>query len=334
MEKSKKLKLIDKFWKLYRKIYKLPKLARIEACSICQLDCRDCYMRKNSNNNPIIGNGYLKFDDFKNFIKRNQYIKQIELSFSGEIFLNPDLLDIIKYAYTEGIILTAHNGVNFNNVSDEILEALVKYKFKGITISIDGTSNETYKRYRRNGNYDTVINNIKKLNNYKEKYNSIFPILTWQYIVFEHNKHEICNIDEIAKELNFARIYLKEAWNNEVKIHEITRFPLRILTNSKEIIKTFESINFGLCEQLWYSPQINWDGTLLGCCCSTHHNLNINVFKTGLKKALSSKKMKLMKNIITGKEHANDTIACNWCYLYKIKKEHNTFINPKKLRFN
>lgn len=291
-------------------------------------------MRKNSDNKPVIGEGYLKFNDFKKFIEKNPYIKQIELSLSGEIFLNPELINIIQFAHKKRISLTAHNGVNLNTVSDEVLEGLVKYQFKGISISLDGTSNETYSIYRRNGNYNKVIANIKKLNEYKKKYNSIFPILTWQYIVFKHNKHEICNIEKIAKELNFSRIYVKEAWNNEVKMSEISSFPKPLLNDSKEIIDIFRSDDFELCKQIWLSPQINWDGTLLGCCCSTHHNLNTNVFRTNLKKALKTEKMKFIRNVLSGKEAANETIACNWCHFYKIKKEKNTYIDPQKLRFN
>ena len=132
-----RLKLTDKFWEIYRKINKLPKMVCIEACSICQLNCCDCHMRKNDSN-IIVGNGYLKFKDFKNFIDKNPYIKKIELSFCGEIFLNPELNEIIKYAYKKNVELTALNGVNFNTVSDETLETLVKYKFKGIKQIIQG----------------------------------------------------------------------------------------------------------------------------------------------------------------------------------------------------
>ena len=87
-----------KFWQLYRKLYQLPKSVNIEASSICQLNCRDCYMRNQHIHKTIIGNGYLKFDDFKNFINKHPNIEEVELSFSGEIFLNPDLGKIIKFA--------------------------------------------------------------------------------------------------------------------------------------------------------------------------------------------------------------------------------------------
>ena len=284
---------------------------------------------------PIVGVGFLSFENFKKLVDNNYYIEIIELSHCGEIFLNPELIDIIKYAYSKNITLTAHNGVNFNTASDEIIEALVKYKFGGITLSLDGTSNETYQKYRINGNYDNVINNIKKLNEYKKKYNSIYPILTWQYIVFEHNKHEVQNIETIAKELGFARYYLKEDWKKEVNIHHLNTSIYRCFYDkNSEITNFFNKVQVKNCEQPWLSPQINWDGRLIGCEFAVYHDLNVNVFKLGLKKALKCDKLKYMKKVLMGKETADFTIPCNGCPFYETMKEKNNFINPKKLRFN
>jgi len=130
-------------------------MVRLEASTICQLNCKACYMR--INNYGVVGKGYLKLEDFKRFVDNNKFIKNIELSNSGEIFLNPDLIEILKYAYSKNVLLTADNGVNFNNVSDEMIEALVKYKLYSLTFSIDGASQEVYEKYRINGNFNKVI---------------------------------------------------------------------------------------------------------------------------------------------------------------------------------
>ena len=76
------------YMSLYRKINKLPRMVRIEACSLCQLNCTECYMREIPNK-TIIGNGYLKYDDFKKFIETNPYIEEIELSLAAKFFLIP-----------------------------------------------------------------------------------------------------------------------------------------------------------------------------------------------------------------------------------------------------
>ncbi len=325
---------------LYRKINKLPKMVRIEACSLCQLNCTECYMRKTPNN-TIIGNGYLKYEDFKKFIETNPYIEEIELSFSGEIFLNPDLLKIIKYAYEKEIALTAFNGVNFNDVSDEMLEALVKYKFMGLTISIDGATNETYSIYRRNGNFDKVIANIKKLNKYKEKYFSKFPVLQWQYVVFEHNKHEINTAIDLAYELKINDIQFKKPWNKK-EILDISFISnnkkLLLLKNNliqdKEINKLILRNIIPICHQLWIQPQINWNGCLLGCCCSIDKELNVNVFESNLKKALNSARMKYARKIITGEEFPDESIFCKKCCIYIERQKNNNFINQRKIKYS
>lgn len=315
------------FQKIYRKINKLPKSVRIDACSICQLNCRDCFMRTNKIEQNVVGQGYLKFQDFKNFIDKNKYIENIELSMSGEIFLNPDLKKIIEYAYIKKVNLTACNGVNFNNVSDEILEALVKYKFRIITFSIDGVSDNTYLQYRKNGNYDKVIENIQKLNEYKNFYKSKFPILTWQFILFKHNQTDIEKAIITAKNLKMTGIFFKEAWNKELLLKDTNLsqsfIPFKPMFD-KEIQYYFNINRCKLCEQPFISPQINWDGRLLGCCCATFSDLGVNVFDIGLKKALNSKKMKEMRNLLSGRKISANDISCLKCDVFdeNIKKNY------------
>lgn len=187
----------------------LPEKIYLEASTLCQLNCKACGLRKN--NFGTVGKGYLKFSSFKKFIQNNKFIKCIELSNNGEIFLNPDLIHILKYAFEKNIELHADNGVNFNSVSDEVIEALVKYRVKSMTISIDGASQEVYSQYRINGNFDAVIENIKKLNNYKQKYNSQFPELLWQYILMEHNENDVSRGKMMAQELGM-KIWFKLTW--------------------------------------------------------------------------------------------------------------------------
>ena len=191
----------DRFY--YKSKDELPKRIRIEACSLCQLNCPACTTRRLEKKAPKDWLGYLKFDDFKKFVDDNKF-DEIELSNNGEIFLNPELDEIIKYAYYKDISLTAGNGVNLNTVSEATLENLVKYKFKKMTVSLDGATPETYKIYRVGGDFNKVIDNIKKINYFKKKYNSEFPKLTWQFIPFGHNEHEILLAKKKAQELNIS----------------------------------------------------------------------------------------------------------------------------------
>lgn len=148
----------------------MPGKLRVDASTICQLKCRSCYMRLFDNGS--VGRGYLTFENFRDLLERSPFINEVELSNSGEIFLNPDLVLIMKYAYENGVRLTALNGVNFNRVSEEQLEGLVKYHFGSVMVSIDGASEATYSQYRVKGNFGAVIDNIKRLIDYKKSYHS------------------------------------------------------------------------------------------------------------------------------------------------------------------
>jgi MoaA/NifB/PqqE/SkfB family radical SAM enzyme len=111
---------------------------------------------------------------------------------------------ILKSAHESGIELTVDNGVNFNSVREEALDALVKYRVRSLTVAIDGATAESYRAYRKGGDFDRVIANIQKLNEYKRRYESRFPLLTWQFVIFGHNEHELSRGRAMARSLGMA----------------------------------------------------------------------------------------------------------------------------------
>ena len=271
-------------------------------------------------------NGFLKFKDFKKLVDEYKF-SVIELSNSGEIFLNPDLIKIIKYAYEKKIKLTAENGVNLNNLTEEQAEALVKYKFKAITISIDGASQRTYKKYRKNGDFNTVINNLKKIIKYKKIYKSKDPYLEWKFIIFGHNEREIEKAKKMAKDLGVAIVF-ERAWNDEFSpvqnqeaADEATGTTWK-RDSFEQQIEEFEqgNIDWFDCQYIWDQPQINWDGRVLGCCALYWEDFSkdgYNVFKDGFLKAMNSPKLVYAKNMLMNKAPAAEDIPCTHCWVYE-----------------
>jgi MoaA/NifB/PqqE/SkfB family radical SAM enzyme len=271
---------------------------------------------------PVVGRGFLKYNDFKRLIDENPWIKEIELSNFGEIFLNPELLKIIKYAYDRDIILRADSGVNLNNVREDVLEGLVKYKFRSMNCSIDGASNETYKVYRVRGNFDTVIENIKKINLFKQQYQSEYPQLTWQFVVFGHNEHEIPLVKKLASELGM-NIYLKLTWDDKfspVRDQDYVRKLIGVASREEYKLKYGVEYMQGICHQLWLEPQINWDGKVLGCCFTFWGDFGGNAFEDGLLESINSGKMNYARDMLLGKKAAREDIPCTTCIIYKHMK--------------
>jgi len=301
----------------------LPKQVRLDACTLCQLRCKSCYLQ--NEDCGALGKGYLTFNHFKSFVDTHNYIKEIELSNCGEIFLNHELLQIIKYAFEKKISLTATNGVNFNTITDEMIETLVKYRFTRITFSIDGASQEIYSQYRINGDYDTVISNIRKLNFYKHKYKSLFPELIWQYVLMEHNENDVSQAKKMARELGMY-IYFKLTWDKSYTPTNIETLKketgLKYFTRDEVMTSKRKPYrNYSICRQLWNAPLINWDGRLFGCCYNYKDDFGVNVFEIGLEKALNSENYRYAKDMLQGKvgiPQDTKNIPCAECEYFQM----------------
>lgn len=294
----------------------------IDASTKCQLKCPECSTSKGIIKNGIVGSGVLSFDNFKGIVDDNSNIKEIELSNWGEIFLNPDLVKIMKYSHEKNIKLTAGNGVNFNFVDSNTLEALVIYKFGYLNLSIDGASQETYAQYRIGGNFNEVISNIRELNKFKEKYNSVYPKLSWQFILFGHNEHEISTVKELCKELNMVfNPKLNHSDFSPIKNSEYVKAQSGLCVSSREEYKEkFNKSYKRPCCQLWYSPQINWDGKLLGCCVNKWVALG-NVFDDGLINCLQNKQFDELKRVLKGELELSEKMPCFFCPTFQQIRE-------------
>lgn len=333
--KIEKSHLIEK----YKDKSELPKHIRLDVCTICQLKCPACYMRQEEEAvKKGCKLGYLKFENFKKLVDDNNF-ESMEISNNGEIFLNPDLVKILKYAYEHNIYVTADNGVNLNYLSDEQAEALAKYQLRSMTISLDGASQETYKIYRVCGNYDKVIENIKKINFYKNKYKNGSPHIVWKFIIFGHNEHEIEKAKKEAKKLK-CEIKFDANWdpkyspvkNPEKVLKESGLQSLDVNVSPIEQLKEYEAgiVDWYFCRDLW-EPQINWDGQILGCCANFKEDFSGNAFKEGLLDALNNPKMIYAKNMVTNKAKPAKDIPCSRCWVYKDMYKNNVWIKSPKV---
>lgn len=291
---------------------------KIDTASVCQLKCPICPTGTGENRNGPIGWGYLKFKDFKNFVDDNPGVKIIELSCWGEMFLNPELLDIIVYAHEKGISLKALNGVNLNTVKREVLESLVKYRFRMMNIAIDGVTEETYQKYRVGGSLERVLENVRLINEYKKKYKSLYPVLTWQFLLMGHNEHELPGAIRMARDLNMI-FFPKLNWDPDyspIKDREYVRREagLSVVTR-EEYREKYNRTYIYPCIQLWGAPQINWDGKLMGCCKNRWGDFG-NVFEEGFEECMTGERYVSIKRMLLGYEKPVGDNPCKQCPLY------------------
>ena len=294
----------------------------IDFSTICQLKCVECSTSKGITHNGIVGKGQFRFDDFVRFVKNNPQIKRIEMSNWGEIFLNKDIAEIIKFANENGITLYCGNGTNFNDVDDLVLEYLVKYKVEYLNVSIDGACQETYSKYRVHGNIQKVFSNIEKLNYYKKLYGSDYPKLSWQFIIFGHNEHELPKIKELCKKYNMAfNPKLNYSNYSPVKDKEFVRRESGLSVANRAEYKEMHKKDYKApCYHCFVSPQINWNGKILGCSVNKWKTIG-DVNEMSISEWENSQYHKTMVEILFEGKECPNTIPCFYCPNYQKIKE-------------
>lgn len=301
-----------------------PKILTIEANASCQLKCPTC-PTTGKGYPPIAGSGYLKFDNFKTLIDNSPQLEKIFFSNRGEMFLNPELLLILEYGFLKNLPMYCNTGVNLNNATEEVLEGLVKFGFKHLLCSIDGASPEIYKKYRVGGDLNRVLKNIKTINKYKQKYNSEFPGLTWQFVVFGHNEHEIPEAKRIAGELNMG-FSPKMSWDPDYSPIQNRNFVKKetgweTVTRDDFLKKTNKNYMRRVCYSLWHSPRINWDGKVLGCCWNSWKEFGGNAFENGYITSVNSESLDNARQMLLGNITGECDLPCETCDIYlQIKK--------------
>ncbi|MCE5223269.1 radical SAM protein [bacterium] len=121
----------------------------------------------------------------------------------GEPFIREDLLEIIRYGNSKGII----SSVNTNGtlLTPEIIDEIMRSKVYLLTFSLDGASKETNDFIRGEGVFEKVCNNIRLVDKTRKQKKQFLRIIT-SPVITKVNHHEAENFVYLAKELGLDSI--------------------------------------------------------------------------------------------------------------------------------
>ncbi|WP_051184554.1 radical SAM protein [Desulfatiglans anilini] len=309
-----------------------PVKARLDVSTVCQLRCLLCPTDEN-NGRAFLKSGTMPPSRFTRFLDYNPQIKWVELASSGEAFLNPDLPEILKSAHERGVATNLGGGVNLNDASEEALEALVRYQTVRVRVSVDGVTEETYRRYRIGGSLGKVLTNIRKINHFKQKYRSPFPELLLQFILFGHNEHELEKVFVLGKMLDMNVFIKLNRCPDQLPVRD--REKIRNLMGYADRGEFIEAVGIqycrDLCLGLWKAPQINWDGRLLGCGSNTRMAFAEDVLDGTFLQEINNERMTYARRMLLGKAPPCDDIPCSGCAFYKQISEHKLWYTPEEI---
>jgi len=170
-------------WHLYPRLHHVstfPTHIDIELSNACNLNCSMCYTTTDEFKSKIKKN-LLDFDLFKKIIDECIQYKthySIRLSWRGEPFLHPQIIEMVRYAKEKGVkevSTLTHGGF----LDPEKFEELLIIGLDWLTISFDGVD-ETYEQIRYPLKYKESLEKIKKYHEIKKQKKSVKPIIKVQ----------------------------------------------------------------------------------------------------------------------------------------------------------
>jgi len=178
----------------------------MDLTSICHLKCPYC----------STGNGTLKRQ--KSIMKEDLYLDLMrrvgESCFlmwyfsNGEPLLHKRFAELVGSVQHQQVFSIISTNLSLE-LSDSVLRQLVASGLGMISISLDGATSETYAQYRRGGDFDLVVRNMRRLVELKRELGLTYPLIEWRFLRFQHNEHEEKAARKLAADMG---VDLLEFW--------------------------------------------------------------------------------------------------------------------------
>lgn len=225
-----------------------------ERCVFCR-DAKGNIFDLNPNkeeSDEFIKKGRMEFDIFSKIVNEVKNHSLLIIPYvNGEPFIYKHIDKVLKLLNKNksGSILST-NGILLN---EKHINLILDEKLDQIKIHVSGFTNPIHQIEHRMGDVEEIKNNLLNLSNkIKQKKSRIVVMI--DYILYDHNSHELELFRNFAKNLNF-----------NFSIRPGNPFKLKEL-GYKEKKQPEIDASVIACEWLWKVLTVNWNGDLLPCC--------------------------------------------------------------------
>jgi radical SAM protein with 4Fe4S-binding SPASM domain len=244
----------------------MPVSISFEPTTSCNLRCPECPSGLRSFTRP---RGMLEINFYKKMIDQlAPELLYLTFYFQGEPYLNPEFLEMVKYAGTKKIYTATSTNAHY--LDDDTARRTVESGLDRLIISLDGTTQEVYRQYRRGGELEKVIAGAGNIVKWKKKLKSKTPYIFFQFLVVRPNEHQMEDARKLASQTGVDGIRYKTAQVYDYKNDPNQLIPLQssLTRYKKKQDGTFISKNpmQNHCWRLWHAPVITWDGLVVPCC--------------------------------------------------------------------
>lgn len=229
------------------------KTFEIELTSYCNAFCGACHRNKNGGKlQNYVNLKHMDKDTWDSIINKSnlEYIEKFLFDGNlGDASMHPDLISMLeqlsKIKSDVEIRISTNGGARSADWWANLAKCLQKFKYHQVSFNVDGLK-DTNHIYRRNVNWDSLVKNIKSFNNNG-------GISFWRAIIFDHNKDQVYQMSNTAKELGCFSFYTYRNRQPIIHLNEYkNKLPGGIITspsveefNKKHnYLKIFKKINY------------------------------------------------------------------------------------------
>lgn len=236
-----------------------------EPTTSCNLRCPECPSGLRAFTRPT---GMLNKNFFSETIDQlSNELLYLVFYFQGEPYLNPDFLNMVKYASGKKIYTATSTNAHYLN--DENARRTIESGLDRLIISIDGTTQDVYQQYRIGGKLEKVIEGTRNIIKWKKELKSKTPFVIFQFLVVRPNEHQIEDVKRLAKETGVDDVWFKTA-----QVYDFEHDPNHLIPTLDKYSRykkngngySFKGKLANHCWRLWHDPVITWDGLVAPCC--------------------------------------------------------------------
>lgn len=261
----------DEFRELKLVLESPPTIYVLGLTNICNLQCPLCItgLRQQKKKTQ-----FMEFELFRQVIEKiRPYAEQVQLYNWGESLLHPQIIDMLELCSRYDLNTEISSNLNLENC-DHILEALVRLRLRHLIVSFDGVSQEDYARYRVGGKLSLVLENIRKIKEYKVRYNSEFPMISLQFLRNKFTGEQEKIIEENYRQWGADRYYVCDM---TTVFKDRSMDTARQWFDDREIARRrYLDIDVSMhgkpCYFLYTTMIIEQDGSIPACCFATDPN--------------------------------------------------------------
>ncbi len=238
-----------------------PMAFAIEPTSMCNLKCPECPTGANLLKRP---RGFMDIQHYGKLLKQlSPELMYLNLYVQGEPLMHPQFANMVVQA--SKLKLFTSTSTNGHYMTPTLAQQLVEGGLTRLIFSVDGTSQESYGLYRVGGSFHKVKQAMIDIARAKQRARSAYPIVVMQFIVFQHNEHELPYVQKLANSLKVDKLEIKTA---QLNAFGKMRPPLNVKYSrySDELGKVLKSTPNNRCWRQWHSATATWDGRFSPCC--------------------------------------------------------------------